>query len=313
MAAEGSRQEAPPVEPPLRDLLLGYARALQFAWDMPVLGRARVAWNDDKTSARWGSRWLTRLYLETHVRKQLRAIRICLKLELLGSTIAETREQMRSLEVRLADALDPLLGWRRVFGLVARLPTVAASLPVVSAFVALPLGGSVSLEEVLEAGLVLAGTALAIWIVLVWPSIRLGFRIKRAILSGGSDRRHPILKDPYELRWEGFLTKKGYETAAAATLIKFPDRNVYELENEVFRALGRRKPPEVPIDMLLALGPYLGSAGSLGAAVMIPVAAVSYGLTDTIHWALLVSAPLLAGVPVQIVLQARRNYRGRKH
>lgn len=302
------------VEPALRELLLGYARALQFAWDMPALGCATVAWNDDKTSARWGSRWLTRLYLETHVRRQLQAIRRCLKLEFLGSATAETRERVRSLEVELADSLEPLLGWRRVFGLLARLPTVAASLPVVSAFVALPLGGSVSPGEVLEAGLVLAVTALAIWIVLVWPSIRLGFRIKRAILSGGDDLRHPILKDPYELRWKGFVTKKGYEEAAAPVrLIAFPDRNVYGLENEVFRALDRRKPPEVPIDMLLALGPYLGSAVSLGAAVLIPVAAVSAGLTDAIHWAMLLSVPFLALVPVQIVWQARRNYRRRKH
>jgi len=64
------------VERAVRELLGRYRIALEFASDMPMLGRSRMS----RGRPRWGSRFFTRVYVETHVRKQLKAIRECLRL-----------------------------------------------------------------------------------------------------------------------------------------------------------------------------------------------------------------------------------------
>ena len=257
------------VESAAAELLRRYKRALKFAADMPFLGRSLVSGAGSRW--RWGSRLFTRLYVETHVRKQLQAIRACLRVELLGTTAPEDRARIEDLDAELGRAVEPLLRWRRLAGLVARLPTVSAALPIVSAATVLPVGADLSVREVLVALLWLAGTAIVVWIVVVWPSVRLGFRVKRAIFAGGRDMARPLLFEPASLRWEGFAAGKVYEDTGKLWVdllhevrgtkttprTAFPANDVYEAENAVFRALGRRKPAEVPVDMLLGLGLYL--------------------------------------------------------
>jgi hypothetical protein len=89
------------------------------------------------------------------------------------------------------------------------------------------------------------------------------------IFAGGSDLRHPLVNPNSYVEWEGFPEPKPSKGDGRKS---FPRINV-EAEDHAFRALGRRKSAEVPLDMLLGLTPYLGIAYS---------AFFFYGLIDTI-------------------------------
>lgn len=275
---------------------------------MPILGRSTV--NEGWPRTRWGSRVFTKAYVETHIRKQLQAIRDCLRLQLMGATEDEAMG-IAELEGKLAPHVEPLFRWRRLGWLLARLPPVVAALPIISAASQWPLGDDVSARTVFNALLVLASTAIVVWLLVVWPSIRLGFRVKRVIFAGGSDIRRPVTNPTSKVRWEGFP-----ESRPGKGPKPFPKINAYQREDDVYRALGaRRKPAEVPIDMLLGLTPYLWIAYS---------AFFFWGLIDTIvdgdlgealsdsGFGLLIAA-LLALVPLFFPWNARKSYHDRPH
>lgn len=326
-AAAGSEVVATEVERALVELLRGYRAALKFAADMPVLGRCAVSGSG--LGWRWGARFFTRLYVETHVRKHLLAIRSQLRLELLATTAPEEQERIRSLEADLAGKVEPLLGWRRLAGVITRLPPVAAVLPVLSAVAAFPVGDELSWQINLDSVVALVATAVVVWVLVVWPSIRLGFRLKRAVFCGGRDLHHPLWFSPGELRWLGFATAKVYDDAGKLWVELFrevtgrkqrqagrhdlPTGSVYEAEDAVYQALGRRKPGEFPVDMLLGFPLYLWFAFA---------ALVVIGLVETVasgfdvpasFWLLVPLALLIPMMPFQFVLQALRNYRLRPH
>jgi hypothetical protein len=319
------------VEASVAELLHAYKRALKFAANMPLLGRCKVfgGW-------RWGSRFFTKLYVEVHVRRELQTIRSCLTMELLGTTEAEERQRIVAPDAELAERVRPLLRWRRVAGLLTRLPPVAAVLPIVSAASVWPVDGDISARAVIDSLIVLGATGLTLWLLVVWSSVRLGFRTKRAILTGGRDLRHPLLHDPGELRWRGFFPVSkvdddvGHEsvdilsgkfwaellrvvTGRKRTRRKFPRTNVYKLENHVFELLGRRKPKEVPLDMLFGFTLYLWFAFSaLVVAALVDVGASGFDV-DPRFWLFLPALLLLPVLPFQVVLQMIWNYRQRPH
>jgi hypothetical protein len=302
------------VESATRELLRQYRTALQYVTDMPLLGPSPVT---GKRWRRWGSRFYTRVYLETHVRKQLRAVSDCLRLELLGREEENEKQRIVALEDELAGNVEPLFRWRRLIGLVARLPPVAAALPILSAASVWPLADDVSGRTVVYAVLVLAGTALGLWILVVWPSIRLGFRVKRAIFAGGRDYHHPFLSTPDWLDWEGFAAPTFFDDdePPERQRMPFPAIHVYKAENAVFRKLGRRKPTEVPLDLLLGFTPYLWFAYS---------AFFTYGLIDVLVegelWKTITESgfglffgALLAVFGLLLPRQGLKNYRTRPH
>jgi len=299
---------------------------------MPLIGRSRVKqrwfgrWG---SHGRWGSRLLTCVYVETHVRKQLQAIRNCLRLEFAGRAEDADRQWITALEQELERHLEPLFRWRRLAGLLARLPPVAAAVPILSAASAWPLADDVSPRTVRDAALVLAGTALALWILVVWPSIRLGFRVKRVICRGGKDLHHPFWNEAGEVAWKGFPApafvddydpddpphaRKERRKARKAPR-EFPAINVYEAENSVFRALGRRKPAEVPLDLLFAFVPYIWAAFTIFLVYALIDVVIERGLWETItgSWLALGFVAILAAVTVGISIQAFHNYRDRPH
>jgi hypothetical protein len=256
-------------------------------------------------------------------------------MELLGTTAAEERKRIVALEAELAERVGPLLRWRRLAGLLTRLPPVAAALPIISAASVWPVNGDVSARAVIDALIVLGATGLTLWLLVVWPSVRLGFRTKRAILTGGRDLRHPLLFEPGKLRWRGFPASKVYDDVRHgsadilsvkfwAELLRvvtgrrtkrqpFPRINVYELEDHVFELLGRRKPKEVPLDMLFGFTPYLWFAFSaLDVIALVDVAASGFEV-DPRFWLFLPVLLLLPVLPFQVVLQMIWNYRQRPH
>jgi hypothetical protein len=317
----GSELDLEAVESAVLELLLCYRIALQFASDMPMLGRSAISSEPPKRSdwwrSRWGSRFFTKVYVETHVRKQLRAIGACLRLELLGSAPGLDRtERIAALEKSLDGAAAPLFRWRRPVALVTRLPPIAAALPIIATAVVRPFAEGVSVHTVLWTFLWLAAIALVLWIFVVWPSIRLGFRVKRAIFAGGSDLRHLYWDKPDEIRWRGFRRPRFYDDRERRGDREqpFPPINVYGRENDVFRALGRRKPAEVPLDLLFALTPYLRLVG----AALFLYAVIDKVVRDpslpASSWVVL---GFLSFVAVAVIVlspqQGTKNYRRRRH
>jgi hypothetical protein len=299
------------VERAVWKLLRSYRIALQYASDMPMLGRSEMV----ERPRRWGSRFYARVYVETHVRKQLQAIRDCLRLIRLEA-VGPEEKKIDALEEELERHVKPLFRWRQLVGLVARLPPVAAALPVLFAASAWPLAKDVSFHDVRNAFLVLAGTALLLWILIVWPSIRLGFRVKRAIFAGGLDLLHPLLDENNEVKWEGFRAPSFYDDAAGGKgrQMPFPNIDVYHAENDVFRALRRRKPAEVPLDMLLGLAPYLWTAYSVFFVYgLINAVAAGDVLDRESPWLGLFLGAVLATIPVGFAFYGSRSYRKRRH
>jgi hypothetical protein len=298
------------VERELRKLLRAYRFALQYASDMPSLGRSAVK----PGLPRFGSRFWTRVYVQTHVRKQLLAIGDCLRLSLLDSTDADQTARLNALGDELDAHSAPLFRWRRLTGLVSRLPPVAAALPVVSAASAWPLAGEVTRRTLLEAFLVLLATALLLWIVVVWPSVRFGFRVKRVIFGGGVEAGR-VRNGRIDTRlWYGFTVPRYNEDGSIADEPKaFPTENVYLAENRVYDALERRKPAEVPLDLLLSFTPYIWTAYSIFFFWGLVNAITTHTLPEASSWGGLVIAGGLALGPLFYPSGARRLYRNRPH
>jgi hypothetical protein len=292
---------------------------------MPVLGRSKIS--GTRSGRRLGSRFFTRVYVETHVRDRLETIRRCLQLERMAMPSAGQEDAIKRLEEQLGDALEPLLGWRRLLGLVARLPPVAAVVPILTALVSLPLGGTVTRHDAVTALVALGATALVLWVLIVWPSVRLGFRVKRAILCGGCDVARPIANIPGEVCWEGFPVGKVYEdrrlwrdlrksiagTNRYAPPPPFPKHNVYQAEVRVFDALGRRKPVEPPLDILLGFTLYiLFILGALDVLALIRIFSHP-GRLSFEQWLAVPVLVIFVSLPFQSTLSARYNHHRRPH
>ena len=345
VASERAEVDLGKVESALNDLLGSYRTALQFAADIPLLGHSEAT---ERRLPRWGSRPFTRVYVETHVRKHLQAIRDCLRLERLGRQGKDEIERIKALEKELDDNLKPLFRWRRAAGLLARVPPLAAAaLPILSAASLVPAATDVvSLRFVVVMALIVLG----FWILVVWPSIRLGFRVKRVIFTGGIDYADPFSTRPKTTAWTGFKRQAFYEDEKNATrggrseedandeddirerllrrLVRglvqslrdwraakpakpFPSIEVYAAENRVYEALGRRKPVEVPLDMLFGFLPYFMFALS----TFLIWGAINAGANGDLAESpgqLAIGLVVVLGT-LGLPLYARGNYRRRPH
>jgi hypothetical protein len=351
-AANVSREsEAGPASATVEDieaatsrLLRAYVDALRFAAVLPLLGACRGVGEDGKVRARWLSRPFTLLYLQSHVRKQVRRASRSVDLELLSRDNPDERARLSGLSARLKQPDEAAFGWGRLRAIAARLPPVTAAIPIVAgAVTALFQGQSVDARGALRAVTLLAITGFCVWLLFVWPSIRLGFRAKRAIFTGGTDLRHPLWNNPGELGWQYRMGTRLYEDAQ---LVKWPDAvsylpdipwkglfaalsprswrrtlhategwtdfpagNIYQLEKDVFGLLGEEGPRELPVDMLFSAPPYL----LLSIVVFFYVGtadSVSRGQWSDLPWAI----PLTLGLTVlffRLILQAIRNHRAR--
>jgi hypothetical protein len=321
-------------------LLRAYTEALAFATNLPAVGLCRV----DRGAVKWRlcSRFFTELYVQTHIQDRLGTILRTLELEILAAPAESQAKRLSELASRLKRGLGMLPGWGRLRTLLTRIPPVSAALPVISAALASYAGGEQVAEQLLRAGLVLLVTALSIWVLIVWPSVRMGFRVKRAIFSGGVDLHHPFWNVPGVVRWspprtgrklfekEPLVFRGGewrYEedsvlpwgrTRRDATSPRvFPRNNVYQLEADLFESLGRGRPSEAPIDMLLGFPLYLGVAFLTLSWIAVAAAATDYklwvgDLSGTLGAILLVLLALFVTlVTGRAFLQALRNHRAR--
>jgi hypothetical protein len=337
---EETSNRAMQIEASVDRLLDAYGHALAFAAELPSLGRCLVE-DDDGPSYRLTSRFMTALYVQTHVRKQMGRISQGLDMELL-SVSGPNDSSLSSLRLRVDDCLKRLTSWGRVKSLLTRLPPVSAAVPVLTASIAAAVSGEpVSKHQVLPAAVVLGVVGALTYAVLVWPSIRLGFRVKRALFTGGFDLQHPFLHDPGLVQWTGIPpTVHMYDEArllrwpdekvrywgegvraefmkararrkeareAGALRVEFPDQNIYELEDRVFELLPGRKASEQPIDLLLSPVLYVLSFVTVVLWVGAFHAAV---LRDwEFNWSGLVLTGLLTVLLAKVIEQGIRNHR----
>ena len=329
------------IESAVYRLLDAYSGSVRFARELPVLGRCRVS--GGRSSTRWVARFWTLLYVQTHIRSSIRRLIETVDNELLALRPAEA-SGLRELRGRLGTYLESLMTWGRLKSFVARLPPLTAAVPVVTgALAASVTGETVSARPVLRAAVVLGVTAVVVYALFLWPSVRLGFRVKRAIFSAGTDLRHPFWYSPGELRWEGLpktprlfenerlirwpggeleylgglwggivKTIKAFRRSSRSDEVRsrFPSGNVYEAEGELFRLLGARPVTEPPFDLVLSLPLYLTFALAVGMWVG-TVNAVIRGQWSSPFPTALVVTVLLTALWIQLMLQVMRNYRVR--
>jgi hypothetical protein len=252
--------------------------------------------------------------------------------------------RLSALSARLKQPGEAVSGWGRLREAAARLPSVTVAIPIIAgAVTAFLQGKTVDAKGILRAALLLSITAFLVWLLFVWPSIRLGFRVKRAIFAGGQDLRNPLMNNPGEVQWQHRTGTRLYEDAQLvrwpnkvsylfdrpwkalfATLnprsrlrgvhapegwTDFPTEDVYQLEGRVFGLLGERRPRELPLDMLLSAPPYV---------LLLVVVSLYVGVADSIGlgqwgdlaWAVPLTL-LFTGLFFRVLLQAIRNHRAR--
>jgi hypothetical protein len=208
----------PEFEAALGGLLRSYSAALKTAGDLPDVGRCRVRvveagidelddpvpTGDDEGRCRW--RWVarfpTRLYVETHIRRQLRHLVRCLDDELLSALPLGGEDRLSELREQIGRRISRPLSWTSLRGIFVRIPPVAAALPLITAALGDPFAVT-SRGDLVRSVVVLASSALLIYLLVVWPSLRLGFRVKRAIFSGGVDLARPFWSKPGKTVWLG--------------------------------------------------------------------------------------------------------------
>jgi hypothetical protein len=323
-------------------LLRGYADALRFAARLPLLGRCRAVGEDGRARARWLSRPFTLLYVQSHVRKQVRRAKRSMELELISRDDDGERTRLASLTARLKQDDDGALGWGRLKEIAARLPPITAAIPIVAgAVTAFVQGQAIDAKGLLRAVVFLSIIGFLVWLLFVWPSIRLGFRVKRAIFTGGEDLRHPLLNAPGEATWQHRATQRPLHQEQRLVkwpdgIMYFPDRpwqavlakvdprnwrrslrapeewapfpteNVYRLEKELFALLRDAKPGELPVDMLFSAPPYV----LLSLVVFFWVGMVDatrQGEYGSFVWAIPLTL-FVTGLFLRVIVQAIRNH-----
>lgn len=236
----------PEFEAALDRLLQSYSAALKTAGDLPAVGRCRVWVGEARVDEldepvppdgaglrhgwRWVARFPTRLYVETHVRRQLRHLARCLDDELLAVLPANGEDRLAELREYIGQRTGRLLSWATLRDFLVRIPPVAAFLPLVTTALGDP-SAVTSRDDLVRDLLVLAVSALLVYLLFVWPSVRLGFRVKRAIFSGGIDQAHPFLYKPGKAVWRGVPAPRPIQELTAL------DRGAHRLGRGIDRLL----------------------------------------------------------------------------
>jgi hypothetical protein len=183
---------------------------------------------DRRRTRRRVSRTFTRLYLDSHIRKQLLTTVRRLRVEALGTD--ERAKELDAIIRRLETRAGELRGWAGLRSLVIKLPGLSAVIPAIAGVIWGVVSGAGVPSELQAARTPIVVIAVIALIALfgVWlPSVNLGFVVKRALLAGGSlPNERAYLTEESTLVWgEGRVAWTG-----------FPPVNVYRWKT-------RRPPP----------------------------------------------------------------------
>jgi hypothetical protein len=263
------------LETQLAILMKGYRDSLRFVEGLPGLGRVPVEYPEEKQTARanrgwivravsrvsnprhrWVARPLARLFVEAHIRMRLEVIIRLLRIE--ASASIEDPEsnarakKLKSLIAPLDELQKALFSWKQRGALFARIPIlpvlIAVATPFVARYTGIDLSGAKSIAEStieraqsggLTRSLVLAAILLGELYMICAPAITsLGFRVKRAILEGGTTVWR-LFDVPERITWGNF-----------------PTTNIYQVENRVFDVIAVPKPREFPLDLVMSFLPF---------------------------------------------------------
>jgi hypothetical protein len=322
----------PAIQYNLEGLLSKYRDALMFVDQLPLIRRwpcsARdFPLSDDDRWIRpfWGGvkgsknvskqpvvRPFVRLFVETHIRRQLIAINRRLELERL--TIDDSREYQGRLEpirAHISGNLNTLFGWSRIRRVVQSMPWLPIALGASTAVVAAITGTDKSGKEYLTSSALSAvrshnwttvlwgALGIAFWAsvvfyclyLLVVPIVATGYNVKKAIFAGGglSFSEWMLFVGPpyYYMEWQGF-----------------PKEDIYAAEQEVFRALGIRRKNGFQVDLVFAFFPYLMC--TLAALCETVVIRTSWG------WAADASLQTIPLFLLLVAIDQRRMYQRRR-
>lgn len=281
---------------------------------LPTLGRLEVhveekhpgsAQAPSSTPARrrrrWVARLLVRLYSEIHVRRQLRHILRLLDREALRVGRDDETVGYRELRAQLHDHTDRVTTtWPGLARIIRGLPVLPATTGLIAAWY---IGVGANRPRGAQVVAALFGVALLmvnLHIVLVGPSIRLGFRAKRALFNGGITDMGPLVMTKREvlgsrIKWKPLSSAQSTVTG-------------YRLEDEVFKALGWAKRREPPLDLAFSLI-HLGSP--ITVAVFLGAAATSR--ESDAFWGSLVLAFLFLLAEVLLLRAQWHTYRRRRY
>lgn len=197
---------------------------------------------------RFVNRSITKLFVESHIRNKLEIIIKYLRIE-ASMCLKESDEQAKKLESyidRLENFKGTLSKWN-VSNIFVKPPWIIAfSTPVIVQLIGINISSTDSAINTIKDffqtseslhNLVVIGVILAYLFMFFSPMLMLlGFRIKRAIFTGGKTVNK--------------LFEKPDETESILW-VNFPDTNIYHLENQVFETIGIPKPKEFPLDFVM--------------------------------------------------------------
>jgi hypothetical protein len=252
-----------------------------------------------------------RLFVETHIRRQLILIARHLDYELLATNRSENEiEQLRKTQLQLNSTLAKLFGWGRIRRFILKIPWLPIGLAVLTIVITLLTGAEAPSKDLLGKTLVklirewdrtsLVGQVLAVafWTLmsfyclclLIMPIAATGFVAKKALFAGGG----------LSSSEDSYFTGPPY---FHVLLEGFPKKNTYLVEDDVVCTLGSKKSFEFQVDQVFSAIPYM----------VCSLAAISTTLVVTTHWGWLVDT-LLQIFPLFLliaIIDERRMYQRR--
>ena len=228
-------------------------------WLRPFWGGSN---SSEPTRRKLTIRPFVRLFVETHIRRQLLAINRRLQYEGLVIDESEANKRITAMRSSLDESVNRLFGWGRVRRTASKVPWLPLALGGSTALVAIFGGANESGKDFLTKStiammrqhqwqaLFLQATIMLFWIfvclyclyLIIVPAVATGFNVKKALFSGGrlsSPENNLFNKPPYYyVKWQDF-----------------PERNIYRVEQDVFAALGARKEPGFQVDLVFPCYP----------------------------------------------------------
>lgn len=264
-------------------LLSAYLDVIKEASTLPLLSRYEIFYDPRPNShfrnpLMW--RGLTRIFVEAHMRRILTAIS---KLHLLERQVARNPSDARAFEAAAQSAqifLDQFRSWQRLR------VAIAAAWPILFGLVLAALSAT-SLYDIAVKGWTFlharafVAAVLGLVALYVMLPLRQAFLYQRELFCPAV-----TLRELPTWRRRVFERAQNRQTAAKRRVFRASGRDVYLLEDEVFRALGVGKPREPRLDLLF------GIIVTLPAAVLFAYVLGQIGTApfETVGWATVVGS-----------------------
>ncbi len=324
----------------LETLIESYRGALKHVERLPSFGRINIEYDDQSIDQnrqrglirhvyeklsdpyhRWVAKSLVRLFVRSHIKSKLKEINRCLRVEslrLIKDTESAKRAKKLKSYISQLDKFDEelSLGLNLPGMFIVRAqwfpPFIAFITPILTKLIGIDFSSIKAFEQstiqVVSPSIsshtivLLLVLFIEIYVFFLSPSINnLGFRVKRAIFSGGKTESWDLFEEyskPMLIKW-----------------LSFPDTNVYRSENQVFDVLGFPKSKEFPLDFVTSFKFYLAiifTSYFLVAFVIISLAIKDGTLKTIFNWWDFLGVFALGVVGISYLINSWRNLHRRR-